>query len=74
MAFKGCLWPKTYMACCGQAPVQDRLCSEHLKRVRACIGKWDCAWPGCQQLSATGKGLCGYHAKIAAGQMESSRR
>ncbi len=69
MPFKGCIWPRTYLASCGQIPVQGRLCAEHLKRVRTETG-WDCAWPGCQQLSRAKKGLCSYHAKITAGMME----
>lgn len=74
MPSKGCIWPRTYLAFCGQPPVHGRLCAEHVRRVRAKAGNWDCAWPQCQQLSATGKGLCGYHAKIVAGQMDLSRR
>ncbi len=68
-----CIWPTSYRTFCGQAPVQGRLCPEHLRRVQAKVGTWSCAWPGCEQLSGAGKGLCAHHAGITSGLMEQYR-
>ena len=71
MAPQGCLWPTSYYTSCGAAPTQGRLCTHHLGQVLAHVGGWECAWPGCQRLSAAGGGICAFHAAIATGKTES---
>ncbi len=64
----GCIWPASHKTSCGKASVQDRLCSEHARRRRAHVGTWECAWPGCELLSPTKKGLCSFHLMVAGGR------
>jgi hypothetical protein len=74
VASKRCTWPTSYLSSCGQEPARGRLCPEHLDEIQPSVGTWDCAWPGCQQVSGAKRGLCPYHSKIAAGLMETYLR
>ncbi|MGH2733807.1 MAG: hypothetical protein ACRDJF_10375 [Actinomycetota bacterium] len=71
---RGCVWPTSSLSICGQDPAQGLLCPEHLNRIQRSVGRWDCAWPGCQQVSSAKRGLCSYHSKVAAGLMETYLR
>ncbi|MGH2771463.1 MAG: hypothetical protein ACRDJF_13230 [Actinomycetota bacterium] len=74
MAPKPCLWPLSYQSFCGEISVKGRLCARHLRRVWAYVGRWECAWPGCQRLSPEKRGLCSFHFGIVAGERESYSR
>jgi hypothetical protein len=51
-----------------------RLCTDHLSQVLAHMGRWGCAWPGCQRLLSAGRGLCSFHVAVAAGRHSTDDR